>query len=127
MKPINLLLNLRIDHLLGAAAVGAGEFGGGAEEAADEGAFVVDLAAVGAEVGAAEFGEGFGVFLFRFDGEACHLFAGGGDGAAAVVAAGFAFEAGDFAAEEFYLLFVAGHGRCQRSMAAMICSASRMT
>lgn len=53
VEAVNSFFSFCVDHLCGAAAVGAGEFWRGAKQAADQGAVVVDGAAVAAKVRAA--------------------------------------------------------------------------
>jgi len=64
---MDLLLDARIEQHLGALAIGAGKLWRGSEEAADQWALGVDLAAVFSQVRAAEIGQRRRVFRSAFD------------------------------------------------------------
>ena len=64
---MNLLLKVRIDHLYGSQSMRAGKTGRGAEQATDERALSIDLAAAFTQMGTAKIGQSRFVNLTAFN------------------------------------------------------------
>lgn len=92
---MNLLLDLRRDHLFGSSAVRARQTRRSSEQPADQRALIVDHATLGAEMRAAQIFKGGGMSGFTSNRQARHLDRRGGDRTTAVVATGNALERRD--------------------------------
>lgn len=114
---VNLRFDALINHVLGAAAVRAGNARRGAEKAADQRALGINFTALRAQMRAIQIGECSLVNRRTFYRQARHFFGRSGDRPAAIMAARDALEGRDACAEEADFVRVAVHtqnGLCAR-------------
>jgi len=74
MEPVNFLFGSGIDHVHRALAIGARQSGRGPEQAADQRALVINLAALLAEINAIVIGQGSLMLSIGFNRKPCYLF-----------------------------------------------------